>query len=116
MLNFTGSLRVFLGAEPVDLHKSFNGLLPVVPERLKEDPWKGALFVFSNRSHSRLKMLSWDGPGLWVLAERLKEGTFARPLPAEAGAVKSQLSPAALSLFMNGVDLRGARFRTSYER
>jgi transposase len=57
MLNFTGSLRVFLGVEPVDLRKSFSGLLALVMNRLKEDPLQGALFVFSNRSHSRLKML-----------------------------------------------------------
>ena len=29
MLNFTGSLRVFLGVEPIDLRKSFSGLLAV---------------------------------------------------------------------------------------
>jgi transposase len=66
MLNFTGSLRVFLGIEPVDLRKSFSGLLALVMNRFKEDPLQGALFVFSNRSRSRLKMLYWDGTGLWV--------------------------------------------------
>jgi transposase len=35
MLNFTGSLRVFLGVEPVDLRKSFNGLLALVMNRLE---------------------------------------------------------------------------------
>jgi hypothetical protein len=43
MLNFTGSLRGFW---------EWNRL-----NSLKEDPLQGALFVFSNRSHSRLKML-----------------------------------------------------------
>jgi transposase len=83
MLNFTGSLRVFLGVEPVDLRKSFSGLLALVMNRLKEDPLQGALFVFSNRSRSRLKMLYWDGTGLWVLVKRLEKGTFAWPAPAE---------------------------------
>jgi transposase len=115
MLNFTGSLRVFLGVEPVDLRKSFSGLLALVMNRLKEDPLQEALFVFSNRSRSRLKMLYWDGTGLWVLVKRLEKGTFAWPVPAEAGAVKLQLSPEALSLLTAGVDM-GARFRDCYER
>ncbi len=116
MLNFTGSLRVFLGIEPIDLRKSFSGLLAVVMHRLEEDPLQGALFVFSNRSRSRLKMLYWDGTGLWVLVKRLEKGTFAWPSPIDAGAVKLCLSPEALSLLTSGVDMRGARFRAWFER
>jgi transposase len=53
VLNLTGSLRVFLGVEPVDLRKSLSGWLVVVMDRLKEDPLQGALFVFSNRAPPR---------------------------------------------------------------
>ena len=49
MLGLSGSLRVFLAVEPVDLRKSFNGLHGVVLDRLKEDPCSGALYVFTNR-------------------------------------------------------------------
>ncbi len=63
MLSFTGSLKIFVALEPVDLRKSFNGLEAVVGERLGEDLRQGALFVFTNRSHSRLKILYWDGAG-----------------------------------------------------
>ncbi len=88
MLDFTGSLRVFLEVEPVDVRKSFSGLFALVMNRLKENPLQGALFVFSNRGRSRLKMLYWDGTGLWVLVKRLEKATFAWPVLAEAGAVK----------------------------
>lgn len=67
MLSFTGSLKIYVALEPVDLRKSFNGLEALVCERLHEDLRKGALFVFTNRSHSRLKIIYWDGSGLWVL-------------------------------------------------
>ena len=105
MLNFTGSLRVFLGVEPIDLRKSFSGLFAVALHRLKEDPLEGALFVFSNRSHTRLKMLYWDGTGIWVLVKRLEKGTFAWPSIADNSAVKLRLSPEALLLLTSGVDI-----------
>ena len=57
MLSFTGSLKVFVAVEACDLRKGFNGLQALVSERLGQDLRSGALFVFSNRRHSRLKIL-----------------------------------------------------------
>jgi hypothetical protein len=67
MLSFSGSLKVFVAVEPCDMRKGFNGLYALVTERLGEDPRQGALFLFSNRRHTRIKILCWDGTGLWVL-------------------------------------------------
>jgi len=116
MLSFAGSLKVFVALEACDLRKSFNGLYALVSERLKEDPRQGALFVFSNRRHTRLKILYWDGTGLWVMIKRLEEGTFAWPKPVESGAVKLRLAPEALAMLTDGIDLRGARMRPWYDR
>jgi transposase len=77
MLSFSGSLKVFVALEACDMRKGFNGLHALASERLGEDPRQGALFVFSNRRHSRIKMLYWDGTGLWVLSKRLEKGTFS---------------------------------------
>lgn len=68
MLSFAGNLRVFLALEPCDMRKSFNGLQAVVTEKLGENPMQGAIFAFTNKSRTRLKLLYWDGTGLWVLA------------------------------------------------
>lgn len=116
MLSFTGGLRVFVALEPCDLRKSFEGLAALVAGQLAEDVRSGALFVFTNRKHTRLKILYWDGTGLWVLTKRLEAGTFAWPRSVEPGATKLRLRPEALAMLTDGVELRGARLRPWYER
>lgn len=116
MLSFAGSLRVFLAVEPCDMRKGFNGLHALVSQRLGEEPCSGSLFVFTNRRHTRLKILFWDRTGLWVCTKRLESGTFSWPPSAEVGAAKLALSPEALSMLTDGIDLRGARMRPWYQR
>jgi transposase len=116
MLSFTGGLKVFVALEPVDLRKSFSGLEGLVRERLGEDLRQGALFVFTNRRHSRLKILCWDGTGLWLLIKRLEQGTFSWPKVIDPQVVKLKLAPEALAMLTDGIDLRGAKMRPWYER
>lgn len=116
MLSFTGSLRVFLAVEPCDMRKGFEGLHALVNERLGENVRDGALFVFTNRRHTRLKVLYFDGTGLWVMTKRLEEGTFAWPKAGEVGAPKLALRPEAFAMLTDGMDLRGAKMRPWFER
>ncbi len=116
MLSFSGSLKVFVALDPCDMRKSFNGLHALVTERLAEDPRDGALFVFSNRRRTRLKILCWDGTGLWVLTKRLEQGTFSWPENIGPPATKLKLTPQALVLLTDGVDLHRAKLRPWYGR
>ncbi len=116
MLSFSGSLKVFVAVSPCDMRKGFNGLYALVTERLGEDPRAGALFVFINRRHTRLKILCWDGTGFWVLSKRLEQGTFSWPKNLEPQITKLSLTPQALAMLTDGVDLRGGKLRPWYER
>lgn len=116
MLSFTSQLKVWVCLEPCDMRKSFNGLWQVAEEQLRIDPRQGALIIFTNKKRNRLKLLYWDGTGVWVLAKRLEEGTFSWPSPSQPGQAKLRLNTQALSLIMDGVDLRGAQLRPWYER
>lgn len=60
MLAFPASMKIYLAREPVDMRKQFDGLWAVAQEKLREDPRKGAIFVFVNKRRNRLKMLYFD--------------------------------------------------------
>lgn len=115
MLSFTGALKVYAAMEPQDMRKSFNGLSAVVQEHLKADPYQGALYLFTNKRRNRLKILFWDGTGLWVAAKRLEEGRFSWPQPSQPGQKRLTLTPEALTLITDGIDLKRGRVRGWYE-
>ena len=116
MLNFTGAMKVYVAVEPADLRKSFIGLWALTVNVLNEDPSTGALFVFSNRRHNRVKILYWDGTGLWVMTKRLEQGTFSWPKGVDVENDKLSLRPEALAMLLDGVDLRGGSLRPWYQR
>ena len=59
MLSLSTATRIFVALEPVDLRQSFNGLYARVQSVLQQDPLSGRFFVFTNRSHTRLRLLVW---------------------------------------------------------
>ena len=113
MLSFTASLKIYVAVEPCDMRKSFEGLSALTATALHEDVRDGALFVFSNHRRNRLKILYWDGTGLWVMAKRLEKGTFSWP---EGEEKVIRLRSEALAMLTGGVDLRGAKMRPWYDR
>lgn len=114
MLAFPASTRVYLAVEAVDRRNHFNGLWTLAEHKLGEDPRLGAIFIFTNRKRDRLKMLYWDGTGVWVLAKRLEKGRFSWP-PA-SDRVRLSLTPEALSMLVGGIDLREGCLKAWYER
>jgi transposase len=116
MLSFTGSLKVFVALDPVDMRKGFEGLHAAVGEKLKADVRDGAIFAFTNKKRTRLKILYFDGTGLWLMTKRLEKGTFFWPRAAESGQAGLKLAPEAFALLTDGIDMHGAKPRGWYQR
>jgi len=112
---FTHSVKVCLATRPCDLRKSFDTLCVVVRDELHEDPLSRKVFVFLNRHADRVKMLYWDGSGLWLLTKRLERGRFCRPFASSSGEVKLALKPEALEMLLSGIDLKDGMQRAWYE-
>ena len=94
------------------MRKSFNGLYGIVRHQLKEDPTSGHVFVFCNRSRNRIKLLLWDGSGLWVCAKRLEEGRFSWEWSEKEPS--HNITHESLSLLLGGIDLQKARPKKWY--
>jgi transposase len=115
MLPFPATIRIFVAVAPVDMRKQFNGLWAAAQEQLHEDPKNGAVFAFINKERTRLKLLYWDGTGVWVLAKRLEQGRFSWPAPSER-KTKLALAPEALALLVGGIELSHGSLKPWYER
>ena len=95
------------------MRKSFEGLYGLARDRMESEPRSGHVFVFSNARRNRLKLLFWDGSGLWVCAKRLEKGRFRWP-EGDAGRVKIVLTHEELALLVGGIDLTQTRRRRWY--
>ena len=107
--------RIYLAAGATDMRQGFEGLYGLVRDRLQLDPLSGHLFLFSNAQHNRLKLLFWDGSGLWVCAKRLEKGRFRWPATANE-QTKVVLSHEELALLLGGIDLAGSKRRKWFRR
>jgi len=109
--------RIYLALGTTDLRKGFEGLSDFVKHQLKEDPLSGHLFAFTNRGRNRIKLLFWDGTGMWLLTKRIGKGRFSWP------GVEGTPSPAALrvlseelTLLLSGIDLEKTRSRAWWRK
>ena len=107
--------RIYLATGATDMRKGFEGLYGLVRERLELEPLSGHLFLFANAERNRLKVLYWDGSGLWVCAKRLEKGRFGWPV-AERGEAKVVLSQEELALLLGGIELAGSQRRAWFRR
>ena len=107
--------KIYVAIEAVDMRKGFEGLYGLVRDQLGADPLSGHLFLFSNRTRTRLKALVWDGSGLWVCAKRLEKGRFRWP---EASEKQHSVTMRAeeLAMLVNGLDLKQTQPRKWYRR
>jgi transposase len=72
----SGGVRIWFAFEPINMKFAFDELAGEVAHALVQDPYSGECFVFRGKSGSRLKILPWDGLGLWVRYRRLEQATF----------------------------------------
>ena len=105
-----GRVRVFVHGHPVDMRKSFTGLIALTKRVLGQDPLSGHLFVFVNRRGDYLKALYWDRSGFCLWAKRLERGRFVSNWQQ---ARDRELDVTELKLLLEGIEPARRRLRYS---
>jgi transposase len=99
---FSSSPRKILAySEPVDMRRSFRGLVALVQGVLQEDPLSGCWYVFFNRRGNYVKLVAWDRTGYCLFAKQLEQGRFRLP----SGEAKQEISEQAFRLILDGIVL-----------
>ncbi len=75
----TNPEAIWLAVSPVDMRRGIDGLSMIVQQALGHAPCSGSAFVFRNRSGNRIKVVVWDGTGVWLCQRRLHKGCFIWP-------------------------------------
>jgi transposase len=115
VFGFGPATRIYVAAGSTDMRKNFNGLYGLVRDHLGCDPESGHVFVFTNARRNRLKLLVYDGSGLWVCGKKLDGGRFRWP-EADSTVKKIVLSSEELALLLGGIDLAQTRPRKWYRK
>lgn len=108
MLTLPSSVRVYLAAQPVDLRRGHDGLVAMVRNVWRLNPFEGHLFVFVGRRMDRVKILVWDRNGFVLYYKRLSQGRFRMPAIA-AGATRVEMDATTLAMLLDGIDVRQVR-------
>ncbi len=93
--------QVFLAVEPIDMRMGADGLSLLVQQGLGSAPGSGHAFAFRNRRGNRMKLLIWDGTGVWLCQRRLHQGKFTWP---QADDALWQISAEQWQWLIAGVD------------
>ena len=101
MITIPAGVRVLVATKPVDFRKGGDGLIALVRETLREDPFSGVVVIFRSKRADRLKIVTWDGSGLVLVWKRLEHSGFRWP-PISDGVMR--LSPAQMAALFDGMD------------
>ena len=115
MLGIGRATRIYLAPGATDMRKGYEGLYGLVRDRLQCEPLSGHVFLFCNARRNRLKLIYWDGTGLWVCGKRLQKGCFRWP-EANPEEMKVTLTPEEFAMLIGGMDVQAAKRRAWYRR
>lgn len=101
MLKVKNEQRILTYSNYVDMRKSFDGLVALTRNILKENVFSGDLYIFHNRRGNIVKILSWDRTGFVLYSKRLEQGKFK----INSNSEKNILTEQQLFLMLDGINL-----------
>lgn len=73
MVQLTPHMKIMVAIAPCDFRRGLDSLTALC-KQFNNDPFSGIIFVFRNRSGTAIKLLTYDGSGMWLMHKRYSEG------------------------------------------
>jgi transposase len=103
--------RIFVRPGVTDMRKHINGLAAIAESTMKQSPFTGNLFLFSNRQKTVLKVIYWDRNGFCLWMKRLEKDRF--PWPSDETAAR-EITRDEVAMLMRGIDFWHEHKELSY--
>ena len=116
MIALSPQKRIYVFPEHVDFRNGLEGLVALAKLKTKEDPFKGALFLFRNRKRTAIKAVAYDGQGFWLFMKRLSEGKFQHWPSARADEVHVKLLARELTVLLWNGNPKQALMRDDWKK
>ena len=68
--------NIYVSTHFVDMRKLIDGLTLIVHSQFQMNVLDYSLFIFTNRSRNRIKILYYESNGFWLFIKRLEHGKF----------------------------------------
>lgn len=103
------NFEIYLHRGVVDFRRGLDGMSALVQDEMGFDPFdhdRRRLFVFTNRTRKRIRILYWDRTGFALWMKRLEEARFPWPKAAleNRGSVAINLTREELSWLLEGYE------------
>lgn len=80
MLNeAAGFDKIYIATGYTDLRRGIDGLVGMIQQEFKLDPFQNTLFLFCGKRTDRIKAIIWEGDGFVLLYKRLESGRYQWP-------------------------------------
>jgi transposase len=101
MISLSLVQRILLVNVRVDFRKGHDGLLGE-SYKLGLQPYDGDLVIFIGRHRDSVKLLLFDGNGLWVLYKKFQSGSLRRQFRFLSDPLVSKISLGEVGLLLEG--------------
>lgn len=77
MIQLPAQMKILVAIKPLDFRKGADSIAAYCKYQLAHEPYSGALFAFRNKSGTAIKILVFDGVGIYLVIRRYSRGKLA---------------------------------------
>ncbi len=108
MLNLNEGNRYVVSLRGVDMRKGLDGLCGLI-RHLSLNPANGDVYIFLNKSRTRMKLVHWERGGFVIYYKRLEQGHISHTIFFKEGVGFRSIRWDELMLLIEGISPKTKR-------